>query len=172
MRDQINTRRDFITVTGSALIAGTAMSEIGPLAAEPAAKILHDRKFICGDGLRNVISGGKKGYAFKVRLPDYRSLPLSCIVGIELMVNGQAVDPSTIILKLAEDTFRLSQLPALHTKTWWVLDTAELFVPSGYDLKAGEHDVAGTLIFLLPYATGGSITLRSSAKKRLVLEEE
>jgi len=128
------------------------------------------RTFLCEDGFKNTAYEGKRGFQLKVRLPDYRSLPLSCIAGIELRMDGEAINSKDIVFRLNGYSHKLEELPGLHQVWWFILDPAELFVARERDLTAGEHEVEGTVALVTPYATVGVHTRHVTAKKRLLLE--
>lgn len=130
------------------------------------------RTFLCEDGFKNTVFEGSRGFQLKVRLPDYRSLPLSCIAGIELKIDGETIDSKDIIFTLNGYSHKLDELPRLHKAWWFILDPAELFVAREKDLPAGEHEVEGTVAVITPYATAGVHTRHATAKKRLHLESE
>ena len=128
------------------------------------------RGFIGDEGFRNAVHDGKQGFKLKVRLTSYRSLPLSCIEGMQLSIDGEAVDPNDITFILNNYSHQLHELAQLSYIWWFILDYAELFIAREHGLAAGEHEVEGTLITVEPYITAGRFSFFSSAKKRLLLE--
>jgi hypothetical protein len=112
---------------------------------------------------------GRPGFKLKVRLTSYRSLPLSCIEGIQLSVDGEQVDPQSIIFTLNSYSHKLDELPHLSKVWWFILDYAELFVPRERPLEPGFHEVKGTLVTVEPYTTAGRFSHYNSSSKRLRL---
>jgi hypothetical protein len=131
-----------------------------------------DRSFISNEGFRNAVHDGKRGFKLKVRLTSYRSLPLSCIEGIQLKIDGESIDPNDITFILNNYSHRLDELPRLSHIWWFILDYAELFIAREHELPTGEHEVEGTLITVEPYMTVGRFSSFSSVKKRLLLESD
>jgi len=131
-----------------------------------------DRAFLSSDGFRAAVHLGRKGFELKVRLTSYRSLPLSCIEGIELSIDGQPVNPSDITLILDNHGYKLDELRYYSNVWWFILDFARLFVARESALAPGEHDVEGTLITVEPYITSGRFSFFNTARKRLCLETE
>ncbi len=131
-----------------------------------------DRAFLGSEGFRNVVHQGRKGFEFKVRLTSYRSLPLSCIEGIELSIDGQPVNPSDMMLILDNHSYKLDELRHCSNIWWFILDFARLFAARESALAPGEHDVEGTLITVEPYITGGRFSFFNTSRKRLCLETE
>ncbi len=144
--------------------AGTAASSPIAIARHPK-----DRGFIADQGLRNSVHNSQPGVMLKVRLTSYRSLPLSCIEGIELSIDGEQIDPQNIVLILNNYGHKLDELRGLSKVWWFILDYADLFVPHA-PLEPGVHDVQGTLVTVEPYATAGRFSFYNSSSKRLRLE--
>lgn len=133
---------------------------------------VRDRAFITDIGLRNVTHQGRQGVSLKVRLTSYRSLPLSCIEGVQLSIDGEPVDPASMILTLNGYSHKLADLAGMSKVFWFILDYAELSVPRDAPLAPGYHDVEGTLITVEPYATAGRFSHYNTCKKRLLVESE
>jgi Domain of unknown function (DUF6379) len=131
-----------------------------------------DRAFLSDEGFRNAVHQGRKGFELKVRLTSYRSLPLSCIEGIELSIDGRTIVPSDITLILDNHSYKLVELRHSSNVWWFILDFARLFVARESALAPGEHDVEGTLITVEPYITSGRFSFFNTSKKRLCLEAE
>ena len=131
-----------------------------------------DRSFISDEGFQNATHAGTPGFKLKVRLTSYRALPLSCIEGIELKIDGKPIAPSDITFIYNGYSHKLNELPRLHTVWWFILDYAELFVARAGGLAAGKHTVEGTLITVEPYITAGRFSFFNSVKKQLVIDSD
>jgi hypothetical protein len=131
-----------------------------------------DRAFLSSEGFRNAVHQGRKGFELQVRLTSYRSLPLSCIEGIELNIDSQPVNPSDITLILDNHSYKLDELRHYSNVWWFILDFARLFVARESALAPGEHDVEATLITVEPYITSGRFSFFNASRKRLCLEVE
>ena len=149
--------------TDKAPLAGST-PQAGAERERPKAK---DRSFISDEEIRNVVLDGKPGFLVRVRLPSYRSLPLSCIDTIELSVDGVAIDPQQITFLLNGYSHKLDELGGLSKIFWWILDYGDLFVASQAPLGPGEHLVKGTMVTVEPYMTVGRFPLFYHAEKRL-----
>ena len=147
------------------------MAEFEDTQAMPAVPRLAGRghDLVCDEGFRRATQGGRSGVVVKLRLPSYRSLPLSCVPEIGLNVDGEAVKNSELTLLLDNNPHQIAELSALSDIWWFVLDPAELFAPLG-NLGDGEHDVEVTVREIVPYATGGRMVLSHSCTKRLRLD--
>lgn len=126
-------------------------------------------QFLAGAELVPAQRGGRTGVQVTVRLTDYRSLPLSCVAGIEISVDGTAVDPAGLVLIVNGEAHRLPDLRERTDLWWFVLDPAELFIPLETPLEPGAHEVTGTLHLIVPYATVGRSVRSNTSQVRLPL---
>jgi Domain of unknown function (DUF6379) len=100
------------------------------------------------------ITAAPDGVRIDVRLPWYRSLPLSTVEVAEVTVDGRRVDPSSMTFELEGRRFALDQLPDQVSTVWYVLDSAYL-VLRGVSIKTGtEAQVGVTLAVYPPYIRG------------------
>ena len=91
------------------------------------------------------------GLAIDVRLPWYRSMPLSVVEVASLAIDGRAVPPASIRFELNGKSFALGELAGQVGEFWFVLDDAVLHV-AGLPAGAGEaHDVELQLNLYPPY---------------------
>lgn len=160
------------TVTGGLALPGGPPQMASSAEPGPHGRRGKDRAFVADEGFRNTERDGRKGFQLKVRLTSYRSLPLSCIEGVKLKIDGQEIDPKDIVLTLNNYSHKLDELPRLSGVWWFILDCGELFVPYPKPLAAGEHLVEATLITVEPYMTAGRFSFYSACSKRLALEPE
>ena len=107
---------------------------------------------------RVITDGGLKateaGFTLDIRVPWYRSLPLSTISVADLKVDGEPIPAEAIHFQVNGKSFPLDQLRQ-HPEEWWfVLDSAFLEV-SGKQLKPGsEHKVSVSVGIRPPYIPG------------------
>ncbi len=86
-----------------------------------------------------------------VRLPWYRSLPLSVIDFGDLRINGNKIDPNSVTVKLNGKERKLTELAGLWQEYWFVLDSAFVQIPLP-DAKSGEqYEVDFTMVVHPPY---------------------
>jgi hypothetical protein len=128
------------------------------------------RTFLRMEPIRNMVRNGVHGYELSVNLTSYRSLPLSCIEGLLLKVDGQEIEASTIVLTLNGYSHKISELSRLSHIWWFILDPATIFVPSEKPLKPGNHQVDATLITVEPYVTAGRFSFYHPASRVLAVE--
>jgi hypothetical protein len=93
------------------------------------------------------------GLRIDIRLPWYRSLPLSTIEVGEVHIGGRLINPADIVFELENQRFALEELADQVKRVWYVLDSAYLDVAGAW--KVGEElEVSVTLILYPPYIPG------------------
>lgn len=103
-----------------------------------------------------------------IRLPWYRSLPLSTVEITGLSIDGRRVPPEAVSFVLDQKRFPLAQLPELTQEWWYVLDSAVLEVELPELHGTARHEVELTLTLFPPYILG----LCWITKSKLVLDWE
>ena len=98
-----------------------------------------------------------QGYDVDIRLPWYRSLPLSVLRGVNLIVDGKSVPDEAIELKVNGKPFKLDALEDLTDEWWHVLDSGVLSVGHAHLEPHSEHKVDLTLTFEIPYVAGAVV---------------
>jgi hypothetical protein len=103
--------------------------------------------FVADDSL-SAVEGGLQ---LDVRLPWYRSLPLSALDFGAISVDGEVIDPETITVRLNGQERPLSRLAGLWQEYWFVLDSALLLIPVADAESGKEYEVDITLVIHPPY---------------------
>jgi hypothetical protein len=125
------------------------------------------RSLLRDQPIRNVSRNGVAGYEIGINLTSYRALPLSCIEGLLLKMDGEEVDPSSLLLVLNGNSYKLSDLEKLSGVWWFILDAATVFVPRDTPLASGSHQIDATLITVEPYVTAGRFSFYWPASRAL-----
>jgi hypothetical protein len=100
------------------------------------------------------ITAGPEHARVDLRLPWYRSLPLSTIEVTEVTINGARIDPAAITFELEGRRFTLDELPDQVSIVWYVLDSAYLLL-RGVSVAPGTDATVGvTLAVYPPYIRG------------------
>jgi hypothetical protein len=103
------------------------------------------------------------GFSFDLRIPWYRSLPLSCVEGLEVAVDGEAIASDDLRLSFDAQAYALDELPPLYDEWWQVTDAARVSVAKEGGLPPGPHELDVTLSVRIPYII--------EAGRRLVMRE-
>lgn len=91
------------------------------------------------------------GLVLDLRLPWYRSLPLSVVMPTQLVVDDQPVPLDGATLEYEGRRYTLAELPEQTGVSWFIQDSVLLHVPTPQPLAAGPHHVVVTLNLYPPY---------------------
>ena len=150
-------------------MAAATDTQTMPTVRRPAGK---GQDLLRDDGFRRAVRTEGEGVMVKVRLPSYRSLPLSCITELTMSIDDRAIADDDLLLLLDGNVHRIRDLAERIDLWWFVLDTAEVFAPLESDLADGVHRVELGLREVVPYATGGKTAVSHSCAKDLRLGAE
>lgn len=107
---------------------------------------------ICDNSLKNTYVNGKKnGFAFDIRLSNYRGHYLSCIDEFKVTVDGEEIRDADISFGINNKEFHVTQFPYLITEFWQLLESAHIKVHRLGGLSAGEHHIKVHLMLRIPY---------------------
>jgi Domain of unknown function (DUF6379) len=107
-------------------------------------------RVISDDGLRATPTGVR----IDIRLPWYRSLPLSTVEVGEIRIDGRTIDPSKVRFELEGRFYPLHLLADQVGHVWYVLDSAFLDIETAVPSRGSQHDVSVTLNLYPPYIRG------------------
>lgn len=100
------------------------------------------------------------GFTTDIRLPWYRSLPLSCVGRITVSVDGTTIPPENIRFSIYDVIPSTVSELAQHTTTYWyVLDSGHLSVESAEAITPGTHLVTVETSIFIPYLPVGGDAL-------------
>ena len=95
-----------------------------------------------------------EGFSVGVRLPWYRSLPLSCISVNLLTCDGHPVPAEAITIHLNGRARQLWELVEEIEETWFITDTATLSVKGAPLASGSEHRIEAEIEVRPPYIKG------------------
>ena len=112
------------------------------------------------------------GFSFDLRIPWYRSLPLSCVEGLEVALDGDAIVPDRVRISFDGHSYALDELPPLYEEWWQVTDAAHVSVAADGGLAPGAHELDVTLSIRIPYIieAGRRLVMRERCVKSLVAQ--
>ena len=96
------------------------------------------------------------GLSFPLSEPWYRSLPISCITGLDVTVDGKPVPGDQVSLTIAGTTRSVAECADVWEEFWFVQDPAVVHVAgvqAGEKVRIGAH-----LVMRIPYIMIGPET--------------
>ena len=129
--------------------------------------MLTDR--VIGDGS---LRSDAAGFSFDLRIPWYRSLPLSCVEGLDVAVDGDVVGSHDVRIAFDGRTYALDELAPLYERWWQVTDAARVSVARQGGLEPGPHELDVSLSLRIPYIieAGRRLVMRERCVKTLTLD--
>lgn len=100
------------------------------------------------------LKAGDSGVAIEIRLPWYRSLPLSTVEIGEVLLDGKPVDRNSMTFELNGKTLRLDQLPELYDEWWYVLDSGFIHIANRKVERGSQHEIQVSVGLRPPYIPG------------------
>lgn len=92
------------------------------------------------------------GFEIDVRLPSYRSLPLSCIEGIGVTVGDYTPDPDSLRFRNGWQVYSLAEMADRTEEEWFIRDAITILIPQDPGLTAdGETGIEVRLRMRIPY---------------------
>lgn len=120
---------------------------------------MYDKHIISEQSLSNAIeSGNTVGFRFGVRLPYYRSQPLSVVEEIAVTVDGRKIERSTIRFSLRGHVWSLDEMETLTAERWEFGEIAELTVLLPGGLEPGSHQLEVSEHLRISYLPWPSVT--------------
>jgi hypothetical protein len=109
---------------------------------------------VIADGSLRAVDGG---FQFDVRLPWYRALPVACVEGLDVVIDGTEIPSETLRIEVNGEMYALADLPPRHEDWWYVADAAPVTVPHALD--GGEHQLEATIHVRIPYIIESGVPL-------------
>jgi len=105
------------------------------------------------------LRAARGGFAFDVRLPWYRALPIACVEGLDVAIDGKTIASEELRIEFNGQTYALVDLPPLHEQWWYVADAAPVTAPMPEGLSEGEHELDVTIHVRIPYIIESGVPL-------------
>jgi hypothetical protein len=126
---------------------------------------------VLGDTAVRAAAGG---YEVDLHLAWYRSLPLSCLEGIDLTIDDVAAEREALKVRVGGRELGLDELPELDDEWWFVQDALTVVVPADEPRAQGaEVDVDVILATRIPYIIIGpdaALVQRTHVQKAVVVQ--
>ncbi|MEF2978418.1 C-glycoside deglycosidase beta subunit domain-containing protein [Subtercola sp. YIM 133946] len=113
------------------------------------------------------------GIAVSVQLPWYRSLWLSAVDNVDVIVNGTPIEKDRLRFELGGRSYRIEELPEQWDTLWFVADRPDIVISLDDVPAAGQRitvEVVLTLrLFYMQIAPGRYVTNRVPVEREVVL---
>lgn len=130
---------------------------------------MFEKYLIADKGFRNVVKGQETiGYEFKIRIPYYRGIPLSCLETIDIQVDGEVIPHEDMIITVDTGSFEYHELETVINDRWEMNRPLTVFVKKTGGLSDGEHLIKAFVSIRISYQPHNNT---GENEKRLVLEE-
>jgi Domain of unknown function (DUF6379) len=129
--------------------------------------VLTDR--VIGDGS---LRSDAAGFSFDLRIPWYRSLPLSCVERLDVVVDGEVIAADYLRVAFEGRTYALDELAPLYEEWWQMTDAARVSVARQGGLEPGQHELDVSLSLRIPYIieAGRRLVMRERCVKTLTVD--
>lgn len=105
----------------------------------------------------NSLRATPDGFEVKVRLNWYRSLPLSCVENVRLILDGEEITPEEISFGINDHVYPVKDLVEKNGEYWFVQDSAVLKVSRPGMITPGDsHTIEAEITLRAPYILVGS----------------
>jgi hypothetical protein len=131
---------------------------------------MHDELLLAGNDLFRKSSKDEKVVCVRVRLPWYRSIPLSSIVDLKFKIDGEDIPRTALRLQSNGYVYTLDQLHELMDELWFVLDTKTVEIHLDEPLPEGEHDVRLMAQMHIPYGDRRDFIEYGVCEKKMVYQ--
>lgn len=120
------------------------------------------------------VRGTAQGYEVHLRLPWYRSLPLSCLEDVSIAIGGRLAARDSLRVIRDGAALRLGELAGRVDDEWFVQDPLTIAVPAATRAKRGEGvDLEVTVTIRVPYiviAPGKALTRPTRVRRKVVVQ--
>lgn len=129
-----------------------------------------EKYMILTRGFKNVHQDGNiVAFQLQVRITYYRGIPLSCVEGFDVTVDGETFTPANIRYSIAGRTFTAAEAAQAGTVRWAFGDPLTLLVSKPGGLKPGMHDVKVVETLRISYMPN-SRSVATSRKKMVLVQ--
>ena len=119
------------------------------------ARSCFEEYLICEGSLKNVVEGGEtKGFSLGIRINWYRSMAITLIRRIEIMVDGEVMPREAITFQVEgqKNRYKLDDIGEEQAEEYWYLNKiGYVGVEKPGGLKPGLHEVEVALEMFVTY---------------------
>jgi hypothetical protein len=131
---------------------------------------MFEKHMILTRGFRNTVENGRiTGFQLDVRITYYRGVPLSCVEGFDVTVDGEKFVPDRYAI--GGRTYTLAEAEKASEVRWPFGDPLRLLVSKPGGLKPGIHEVEVGQKLRISYHSDEANPSLHIAKKKMTLGE-
>ncbi|HWI30582.1 MAG TPA: DUF6379 domain-containing protein [Microbacterium sp.] len=97
------------------------------------------------------VTAGGEMLDIMIRLPHYRSLPLSCLMDLEVTLDGVPADRDNLTFTIAGHSYKLADVADWHAREWFLQDPLIVHLPREGRSPGVVIDVEVAVTIRLPY---------------------
>jgi len=132
---------------------------------------MFEKYMICTRGFKNVVEKGQStGFQLDVRISYYRGIPLSCVEGFDVTVDGKAFDPGEIRYAIGGKRYTIAEAAEAVDVRWPFGDSLTLLIPKPGGLAPGIHDIQVVEKLRISYHTEATNPSVAVARKKPTLD--
>ena len=131
---------------------------------------MFEKYMVCTRGFKNVLSRGETtGFQLKVRITYYRGIPLSCVEGFDVTVDGETFPRDKVTFSIGNHSFPLTQMGNVVDVRWPFGDRATLTISKPGGLQPGIHDIEVVETLRISYMPNSTSIATARRKVTLVI---
>jgi hypothetical protein len=132
---------------------------------------MFEKYIICTRGFKNFVEKGQStGFQLDVRISYYRGIPLSCVEGFDVMVDGEQFAPGEIRYAIGGKTYSVSDAAEAVDVRWPFGDPLTLVVRKPGGLAPGIHDIQVVEKLRISYHSEAVNPSVAIARKKVTLD--
>lgn len=117
---------------------------------------------------------GENGFELRIRLPWYRSLPLSSVLGVKVSLDGAPVPADSLKLRVNGRSRTFDELAEVWDEVWFIQDQGAVEIEGVAHRPGDEVDVDVEIELRFPYIIidgVGPLTRRTDARRSITVQE-
>jgi hypothetical protein len=131
---------------------------------------MHDELLLADNRLFPKNSKEDKIVCLNIRLPWYRSLPLSSVVDLKFRIDDRDIPRASLRLQSNGYVYTLDELGELIDEHWFILDTKTIEIHLDEPLPEGDHDVRLMAQVHIPYGDTRDFIEYGICEKKMVYQ--
>lgn len=132
---------------------------------------MFEKYIICTRGFKNVIQNGEAaGFQLDVRISYYRGIPLSCVEGFDVTVDGELFGLDRMRYAIGGRTYTMAEAAEAVDVRWPFGDPLTLLIRKPGGLAPGLHDIQVVEKLRISYHADAVNPSVAIARKKVTLD--